>query len=259
MAFTPNSDNSFKVAYIADAVTKGEFAYPPALIEDMYKARYRAFSQFFSDKMVIKDAKDITNEPMQNSTAEQNTTQLSSSDYTRLMNSPIGDMSKYTLLQLYYLRNGLFAQIGLDFSQTNPFLHNFYKKFNWYKPTIKSGTVAFKKLPEVAKKNVIKLLNEEKKRCGGSLVLADFYKVNARVLTKQKLSKYSKKDLRILRNSLIARYGYVFKDENLNRIFKNMPWYKPNPNITTSEIIDKLMNETQRANIQTILSVEHSK
>jgi len=73
------------------------------------------------------------------------------------------------------------------------------------------------------------------------------------------LKKYSKKDLRILRNSLIARYGFVFKDEALNKIFKQMPWYKPNPEISASEIIDKKMNDLERANLQTILEVEKSK
>ena len=77
-----------------------------------------------------------------------------------------------------------------------------------------------------------------------------------RQLTPNDLKKYSKRDLRILRNSLIARYGLTFKDEKLTKIYSNMPWYKPNPDITASEIIDKLMSDLERANIQTILSVE---
>jgi len=255
----PNSETKFKVAYIARAVTKGKFALPPVLVEDMYKPRYRAFSPFGEQKMEIKDAKDIVEEPTQsetNTTDTNQTLKLTSADYMRLMNTPVGNLDKYTIVQLNHLRNGIFAQIGLDFSKTNPALYNLFKRFNWYKPTIQSGSVAYSKLNNLQRTNVSVLLKEEKKRCGGSLVLADFYRVKVRALTKENLKRYSKKDLKILRNSLIARYGYVFKDKKLNQIFKNMPWYKPNPNITASEIIDKKMSDLERANIQTILSVE---
>ena len=48
----------------------------------------------------------------------------------------------------------------------------------------------------------------------------------------------------------------TFNDAKLRKIYSNMPWYKPNPNITASEIIDKQMSDLERANIQTILRVE---
>ena len=252
-----NGRKDFKAAYIARAVTLGKFAYPPALIEDMYKPRYRALSKY-SGYLEIKNSDEITAlqpQEEQNSTSSQPSA-LESADYTALMTSKIGDLSRYSVVQLNHLRNGIFAQIGLDFSKTNPALNKLYSAFEWYKPTISSGSVAYSKLSPLQKENVIALLNEEKKRCGGSLVLADFYKVKVRLVTKDELKRYSKRNLRILRNSLIARYGLVFKDEKLTKIFKEMPWYKPDENITASEIIDKKMSDIERTNIQTILSVE---
>ena len=248
----------FKVAYIARAVTLGKYAYAPALIEDMYKPRYRALSKFDKTVLEVKNPSDIIVTPPSgdNNTTPPTSAELTSSDYTRLMSQGVGDLSKYSIVQLNHLRNGIFAQAGLDFSKTNPALYRLFSKFDWYKPTISSGSVAYANLSPLQKKNVQALLKEEKKRCGGTLTLSDFYRVKVRQLTPEDLKKYSKRDLRILRNSLIARYGLTFKDEKLTKIYSNMPWYKPNPEITASEIIDKLMSDLERANIQTILSVE---
>ena len=257
-AINLDDNKKFEVAYIARAVTLGKYAYAPALIEDMYKPRYRAFSKFSNRFLEIKNASDIvTTVPSDNNTSEASAiAELTSSDYTALMSQGVGDLSKYTIVQLNHLRNGIFAQIGLDFSKTNPALYRLFSKFDWYKPTISSGSVAYADLSPLQKKNVLALLKEEKKRCGGTLTLSDFYRVKVRLLTPDDLKKYTKRDLRILRNSLIARYGLIFKDEKLTKIYSNMPWYKPNPDITASEIIDKKMSNLERANIQTILSIE---
>ena len=249
----------FKVAYIARAVTLGKFAYPPALIEDMYKPRYRALSKLSTKEIEIKNAGDITVTPApsdSNTTKPSAPSELTSSDYLSLMSHGVGDLSSYNVVELNRLRNGIFAQAGLDFSKTNPALYKLFSKFDWYKPTTSSGSVVYANLTPLQKKNVLALLNEEKKRCGGRLTLSDFYRVKVRQLSEDDLKKYNKEDLKILRNSLIARYGLTFKDDKLRKIYSNMPWYKPNPNITASEIIDKQMSDLERANIQTILRVE---
>ena len=38
---------------------------------------------------------------------------------------------------------------------------------------------------------------------------------------------FTKEDLRILRNTIYAKYGYTFKSEDLNIIFSEMDWYSP--------------------------------
>lgn len=258
---TPKAGSAFKAAYIARAVTLGDYIYPPALIEDMYKPRYRGVSKINNVRVEIKKeiapaASEVQNSASSNS---ENNQTLNGEDYVKLFNYPAGDLSRYSVIELNHLRNGIFAQIGLDFSKTNPSLHKLFSRFKWYKPKISSSSAAFAKLSAMQKKNVLALLNEEKKRCGGSLVLADFYRVKVRKLTEADLKKYSKRDLRILRNSLIARYGLVFKDKELTKIFKEMPWYKPNPNITASEIIDKKMTPLERENLLTILKAEKTR
>ncbi|MFN8258072.1 MAG: YARHG domain-containing protein [Bacteroidales bacterium] len=51
------------------------------------------------------------------------------------------------------------------------------------------------------------------------------------------LSELSKTELRIYRNLIFARYGYVFKSKDLNDYFMATYWYKPNPNVKINEIM----------------------
>ena len=39
------------------------------------------------------------------------------------------------------------------------------------------------------------------------------------------LVRYSTDELNVIRNSIYARKGYVFKDERLRRIFESQDWY----------------------------------
>ena len=250
----------FRFAYIIRAVTLGKFALAPAKIEDMYQARYRAFSPYTIEQVtVLKEQQPAKKEPTL--VKESNNTsaaQLQEAEYIKAATTPLGDLKPFSLYELYYLRNGIFAYIGLDFSKSNPALFKRFSQFSWYKPTIKSGAVAYSKLNKTQKNNVNKLLNEEKRRLKG-LVLGDFYRVNTKELDEAFLKRYTKEQLRILRNSLIARYGYNFKDETLKKIFLQFPWYKIDTKISAGEIIDKRMNAIQSANLSKIFSVEKQK
>ena len=258
-ALEPGTHGVFKVAYIARAVTKGKFAFAPTLIEDMYKPYYRALTTKQAWSVTIKDASEIVQTVTQNSSNQESNVSnaLSSSEYKKAFTTVLKNLKQYSTLELYYLRNGIFAQAGLNFATKNPSLHKIFSQFEWYKPNKESGSVVYNSLTALQKENIQALLKEEKRRLGG-LVFADFYRVRIKALTPEYLSRYSKKELRLLRNSLIARYGYAFKDKKLRSIFENLPWYKPDPKITTSEAIDTLMSQLERANLQTILQVEKS-
>ena len=41
------------------------------------------------------------------------------------------------------------------------------------------------------------------------------------------LKSYKKSTLRLMRNEILARHGYVFEDEDLKEYFRKQPWYKP--------------------------------
>ena len=51
--------------------------------------------------------------------------------------------------------------------------------------------------------------------------------ISDKVFGLEKLDWLPKKNLRILRNSIFARYGYIFKSQDLQDYFGNKSWYIP--------------------------------
>ena len=260
--------NVFRVAYVMRAVTVGEYTLTSAKVEDMYQAHYRAFSPFDKKHIVIKRplkqsraVKISSSEKSEDSkkSAKSKVVTLSEKDFLDIYAYKITDLNKYSIVQLNILRNSIFAHAGLDFEKTNNMLYERFSKYKWYKPnTYKSGVV-YKNLNALQKENVQKLLNEEKRR-GGGLVLGDFYRVFHRVLLKKDIVKYSKRELRILRNSLLARYGYDYtkRSKTLHAIYGYMPWYKPT-DVSASKVLDELMPAEVKANVLLMLALEKEK
>lgn len=70
------------------------------------------------------------------------------------------------------------------------------------------------------------------------------------------VSSLSKTDLRLLRNSIYANKGFVFKDKELNEYFLNQYWYFPNPNLPYEQII---LTEAEKAIVAIIIGLEKNK
>lgn len=71
------------------------------------------------------------------------------------------------------------------------------------------------------------------------------------LITVEQLSNLSRRDLRILRNTIYARLGRQFKSKLLQEYFNNMEWYKPDPSFT-----DKRLSKIDTTNVRLIKSVE---
>jgi len=54
-------------------------------------------------------------------------------------------------------------------------------------------------------------------------------------------SDYSKNDLRMIRNHIFARYGYIFKSKDLNDYFSKYSWYKP-----MNKNVDKFLTDRDK-------------
>ena len=74
------------------------------------------------------------------------------------------------------------------------------------------------------------------------------------VLNGSTLSQYKKETLRLMRNEIMARHGYVFQAQDLKDYFSREPWYKPcddNSSIKLSFIeqlnVDLIIGEENRA------------
>lgn len=78
---------------------------------------------------------------------------------------------------------------------------------------------------------------------------------SAEVLSSGYFECYSIEDLRLMRNDIYARHGYIFKDKSLRKIFGKQPWYKP----TTSNASSLKLSETEQINIALIQNMEKVK
>lgn len=74
-------------------------------------------------------------------------------------------------------------------------------------------------------------------------------------LDSNSIATLNSKELRLLRNEIFARRGYIFKSNDLQDYFCKYKWYKPE---VSSEQIDKKLFETDKLNIQLIQSIENS-
>lgn len=71
------------------------------------------------------------------------------------------------------------------------------------------------------------------------------------VISAKGLGNMSRRDLRILRNTIYARHGRPFKSEILQEYFDRMEWYRIDPHYS-----DQKLTKVDRRNIQIVLSVE---
>ena len=64
---------------------------------------------------------------------------------------------------------------------------------------------------------------------------------------------YTKEELRLLRNTIYAQYGFDFQSSDLKRYFSQFAWYMPDPNLKMEEII---LTEKEKAFIEKIVTKE---
>jgi YARHG domain len=73
------------------------------------------------------------------------------------------------------------------------------------------------------------------------------------VIELEQLANLSRRDLRLLRNTIYARHGREFKSPMLQAYFDNMDWYKRDPKFT-----DNKLSKIDTTNVRLIKSVEEA-
>lgn len=73
----------------------------------------------------------------------------------------------------------------------------------------------------------------------------------SKIYTENDLINKTTKELRLLRNEIFARHGYIFKSQDLQDYFAHNKWYKPD-----FKNVDSLLTEIDKSNIQLILNIE---
>ncbi len=72
------------------------------------------------------------------------------------------------------------------------------------------------------------------------------------ILTLEQLKDYTKEELRVMRNEIFARYGYVFKaGGEMEAYFQAREWYRGQ-----HRNVDAFLTEIEKMNIKTILTAE---
>lgn len=75
-----------------------------------------------------------------------------------------------------------------------------------------------------------------------------------RFIDEEELAGLSAAECRIARNEIYARYGLIFKSEDLKKYFSKQKWYYPY--INSSDAIEPWLNKYEKANIATIKAYE---
>ena len=58
----------------------------------------------------------------------------------------------------------------------------------------------------------------------------------------------SNEDIRIAKNEIYARHGYIFKDENLKNYFMGQLWYIPS--VKAEEFDDSVFSDIEKRNLE---------
>ena len=76
--------------------------------------------------------------------------------------------------------------------------------------------------------------------------------VATRYYTKREIKKLSKAQMRLARNEIYARHGYIFSDQNLSNYFLSKSWYVP----TKTDVGDAEFNTYELKNLRLIQKCE---
>lgn len=80
-----------------------------------------------------------------------------------------------------------------------------------------------------------------------------------RVYTQEELSELSDVMCRVFRNEIYARYGVIFGNEDLNRLYRGFSWYKETIKLRDFEAQELPFNKTEHANITNVVAVEKAR
>lgn len=169
------------------------------------------------------------------------------------------DLAGKTAGDLRLLRNAIFARHGYIFKSAD--LTEYFSKFSWYQPKHKDVTAFLSKLEQqniafISKfenggGSVAKRSSAPRVSNAGRVYDYSDYVLYTR-LTSADIAGLSKSDLRIMRNTIFARHGYIFKSADLANYFSNFDWYEPR----YKSIPLNAFSDTERHNIQLIQSYE---
>lgn len=138
------------------------------------------------------------------------------------------ELRAYDNATLKIMRNEIFARYGYIFKTSD--MVEYFSKQSWYKPTLATAP----KLTSIEEQNVALIKSLEsgasttpQLRSFATISKPMFPETALRDLTRSELEEYSLSQLVVMRNEIVARFGYIFKDKEIAQHFTKQPWYKP--------------------------------
>ena len=101
-------------------------------------------------------------------------------------------------------------------------------------------------------------INNEKKATDFNIKIEDYllqgqFKIaSCKLLTEKDLKNLTKKQLKIMRNEIFARYGYIFKTNELKNYFQSIKWYRP-----LKKNVDVYLSNIEKKNLSLIKEFEN--
>ena len=86
---------------------------------------------------------------------------------------------------------------------------------------------------------------------GKITIPGDYPDASIRILSSSELRGYSKRELKLMRNEIFARHGYIFKTDEMKKHFSSKQWYEPKYNDVNS-----MLTDIEQQNIKTIQQLE---
>ena len=242
----PGSD----VREITAADVAGKSAWELKLARNEIYARHgyifqdKDLSQYFSSKSWYKPLYDLNNfdEKVLSYTEQKNIGFIAkyeqggavsptdkSGDYvipgsdTRLLNE--NDLRGFSSYCLYLARNEIYARHGYIFS--NQDLKDYFSTKSWYKPLYNGSTFDNNLLSSIENQNIQFILKHENGQAGDLSNQFIFPYSHLQYLGDADLRGKSAWELKLARNEIYARHGYIFQSEDLRKYFSEKSWYVP--------------------------------
>ena len=100
----------------------------------------------------------------------------------------------------------------------------------WYRPK-DDNQLALAELTPVEKRNIEIIRSREEANVAApypqSPWMGRWPETSIYLVRPDDLLHFSASDLRLMRNEIYARHGYIFNDQNLQGYFSSQPWYRP--------------------------------
>lgn len=144
------------------------------------------------------------------------------------------DLYGLTAYDLRIMRNEIYARRGFIFGKQDLIRH--FSQQSWYQPLYNEVTLSTIEAHNV--RVIVAYENRLKSTINTNKNVGRYPYTSTQKLTESDLEYLSSYDLRIMRNEIYARNGYIFDNDELRNYFSQQSWYQPytyNPTLNSIE------------------------